>query len=44
MIIGLDVHGVIDTDPKFFAKLTKSLQFKGYLSYIQYLIYNNATR
>jgi len=34
MIIGLDVHGVIDTDPKFFAKLTKSLQFNGHLVHI----------
>ncbi len=30
MIVGLDIHGVIDTDPKFFAKLTQKLRRWGH--------------
>jgi hypothetical protein len=30
MQLGLDIHGVIDKDPEFFAKLTKDLRLDGH--------------
>jgi len=42
MIIGLDIHGVIDTDPKFFAKLTKCLRLNHHEVYIITGVEHNA--
>jgi len=34
MKIGLDIHGVIDSDPNFFSKLSKLLHEKGHTVYV----------